>query len=259
MQQDVIFHNSKKQKIVGNIHIPSGDGPFPAVIVAHGFKGFKDQPHIVSCANALCKAGFVALRFDTSNGIGESDGDVFDCDMTGYLDDLRCALDFLETRDYVDPSRIGLTGHSFGGQAVLITAARDRRVKVIVPQCATFQSGKSRLLVDKDKWKAQGYRLFESSSKGIMFKVSYHFLEDRLKYDDNMMSDLARKISIPTRVIQSEKDESVPLESGRHLYETLNCEKDLRIIKGAPHTWKDPVQIQEVASLTVDWFEKHLK
>ncbi len=259
MEKDVSFKNGKNQKIVGNLHVPSGKGLFPAVIILHGFKGFKDQQHIKLCAGALCDGGFVAFRFDSSNGVGESDGDIFDADMTGYLDDIQCALEYLEGIDVVDNSRIGLTGHSFGGQALLITAARDERIKVIVPQCATFQFGQSRLLNDLEVWKTQGYKVFSSTSKRREFKVGYHFIEDRLNYDDNFMVELVKGISIPTRVIQSENDESVSLESGKHLFETLTCEKDMHIIKDAPHTWRDPVQLEEVASLVTGWFEKHLK
>ncbi|MBW2997323.1 prolyl oligopeptidase family serine peptidase [Candidatus Woesearchaeota archaeon] len=261
--QRIIFKNTKNQKLIGLLDVPNNIDsikPCPAVIVAHGFKGFKEQPHMEICAKELSKAGFVAFRFDSSNGIGESDGDLSDCDLTGYLDDMKCALDFLETLDYVDTGRLGITGHSFGGQALLIVAARDERVKAIIPQCAVFLPSYSKSLKDEDgEWKKKGYRVFKSRSKGGEYKVSYHFYEDRMKYPDEWMKEIVGIIKVPTRIIHSENDEAVPLHSAHTLLELLNCEKDLHIIKGAEHTYREKQQLEEVATLVVEWFEKHLK
>jgi len=263
MEQKVLFRNSKAQKIVGLLDIPDNIDrmqPCPAVLVLHGFKGLKEQPHIDVCAKELCKAGFVALRFDSSNGLGESDGDIFDCDLTGFVDDAKCALDFLQTLRYVDKQRIGMTGHSFGGQVTIIMAANDARVKTAVPQCAVFLPEFSHSLnEDSDGWKKKGYKIFQSKTTGKEFKLSYHFYEDRMNYPGKKMKRLAAAIKVPTMVIHSENDEAVPVETAHKLFETLRCEKELHIIKGAPHTFKEPEHLKEIASLTVNWFSKHLK
>jgi dipeptidyl aminopeptidase/acylaminoacyl peptidase len=263
MEQKVIFENSKGQKLIGILDVPDNIEnmqPCPAVIVAHGFKGFKEQPHMDICAKELCKAGFVTLRFDSSNGIGESDGDIFDCDLTGFIDDVKCALDFLTTLSYVDNRRIGLTGHSFGGQAIIITASQDKRVKAIVPQCAVFLPEFSHSLNENpEEWKREGYKIFKSKSTGRELKVSYHFYEDRMNYPGEKMKRIASSIEVPTMIIHSENDEAVPLKTAHALFEILTCEKEIHIIKGAPHTFKEPAHLEQVASFVVEWFNKHLK
>jgi dienelactone hydrolase len=262
MQQKVMFKNSKGQKLIGILDVPDdieSIQPCPAVIVAHGFTGFKEQPHIEKCAKELCGVGFVALRFDSSNGVGESDGDIFDCDLTGYLDDMTCALDFLETLSYVDNERLGLTGHSFGGQATLITAATDARVKAIVSQSGTFIAERSKTLTGAEEWKKRGYKLFPKTKRETEFKVSYHFCEDRFQYPGDRMRQIAASIKVPTMIIHSENDGSVPLDTGYELFDTLNCEKDMHVIKGAPHTFREQKHIDEVAGLVVEWFSRYLK
>jgi dienelactone hydrolase len=52
-----------------------------------------------------------------------------------YVWDARRALDYLETRAEVDPSRMGMVGHSLGGQETLFTTAADTRIKAAVSSC----------------------------------------------------------------------------------------------------------------------------
>ncbi|HUG53447.1 MAG TPA: acetylxylan esterase [Vicinamibacteria bacterium] len=52
-----------------------------------------------------------------------------------YVWDARRALDYLETRPEVDPSRLGMIGHSLGGQETLFTTALDTRIKAAVSSC----------------------------------------------------------------------------------------------------------------------------
>jgi dienelactone hydrolase len=260
LQKNVFFNNHEGKKIAGVLDLPDGDGHFPAVVIVHGFKGFKEQAHLAAIANALANAGIVALRFDVSNGLGESDGDPFDFKFSEFLDDTTSALDFLQTLSYVDKSHIGMTGHSLGGQVTLILAAKDGRVKAIVPMCSVFIPGTTSSLVDPDgSWKKNGHKEFTSKTLGRTFKMSYKFHEDWSKYDAPEMKRIVTHIKVPTRVIQSGNDESVPLDTSHQLRESLNCEKELCVIKGAPHTFTETTQIEEVSTLVVDWFEKHLK
>jgi dienelactone hydrolase len=52
-----------------------------------------------------------------------------------YVWDARRALDYLETRPEVDASRLGMIGHSLGGQETLFTTAMDTRIKAAVSSC----------------------------------------------------------------------------------------------------------------------------
>jgi dienelactone hydrolase len=52
-----------------------------------------------------------------------------------YVWDARRALDYLETRPEVDASRLGMIGHSLGGQETLFTTAIDTRIRAAVSSC----------------------------------------------------------------------------------------------------------------------------
>jgi hypothetical protein len=49
--------------------------------------------------------------------------------------DMSRAVDYLQTLDFVDPSRIGSAGHSHGGITTLFAMAFDERIKVGVSNC----------------------------------------------------------------------------------------------------------------------------
>lgn len=52
-----------------------------------------------------------------------------------YVWDARRALDYLETRPEVDASRLGMIGHSLGGQETLFTTAIDTRIRAAASSC----------------------------------------------------------------------------------------------------------------------------
>lgn len=56
-----------------------------------------------------------------------------------YLSDLVRGVDLLESMSYVDNSRIGVIGHSLGGQEALWLAWYDDRIKVAVSSCGFSQ------------------------------------------------------------------------------------------------------------------------
>src|SRR5882724_9594500 len=57
------------------------------------------------------------------------------CLQGKYVWDARRALDYLETRPEVDASRLGMIGHSLGGQETLFTTAIDTRIRAAVSSC----------------------------------------------------------------------------------------------------------------------------
>jgi dienelactone hydrolase len=104
----------------------------PGLVVGHGFGFIKEG--LVPSAEYFSKAGYVVLAIDYRSfgrSGGEVRGELFPQKM---VEDFRGGITYLETRQEVQPDRIGLWGTSFGGALVIATAARDRRVKATVAQ-----------------------------------------------------------------------------------------------------------------------------
>ena len=69
------------EPIRGDLRLPDGDGPFPVVVVCHGFKGFKDWGFHPWLGERLAGAGFAAAHFDFSrNGVRGGVPDITDLD-----------------------------------------------------------------------------------------------------------------------------------------------------------------------------------
>ncbi|MEU4577206.1 alpha/beta hydrolase [Nonomuraea sp. NPDC023979] len=114
--------------LAGDLRVPGGPGPHPALVFTGPFTGVRDQVTGLY-AERLTAEGFVTLAFDHRNW-GESGGEPR-CheDPQGKLHDLRAAVSFLRARPEVDAGRIGAVGICLGGGYALKFAAFDPRVK----------------------------------------------------------------------------------------------------------------------------------
>ena len=73
MRQDIAF-NAEGTTLRGWLYVPdSGKGPFPTIVMAHGFSAVKEM-YLDSFAEVFAQAGLAALVFDNRN-FGASDGE----------------------------------------------------------------------------------------------------------------------------------------------------------------------------------------
>jgi fermentation-respiration switch protein FrsA (DUF1100 family) len=136
-RDDVEFDAEGGVKLRGWLFIPDGSGPHPAITMAHGYAGVKEQG-IEPFARAFADAGFVVLLHDHRT-FGASDGEPRqDVDPWRQIADWRRAISFLESRPEVDAHRIGLWGTSYAGGHAIVLGATDRRVRCVVAQVPTI-------------------------------------------------------------------------------------------------------------------------
>jgi fermentation-respiration switch protein FrsA (DUF1100 family) len=118
---------------------PSGDGPHPCVVMAHGFSGVREQ-RLDAYAERFAEAGIAALVFDYRH-FGASEGEPRDLlDIRRQLEDWRAAVAHARGLEGVDPDRVAVWGTSFSGGHVVAIAAEDPRIAAVVAQ-APFTTG----------------------------------------------------------------------------------------------------------------------
>ncbi|MEV6834353.1 CocE/NonD family hydrolase [Streptomyces sp. NPDC051133] len=114
---------------------PAGAGRHPAVLLAHGFGGSKDDMR--QQAEDLARDGYAVLTW-SARGFGGSTGKIGLNDPKGEVADVSRLIDWLAKRPEVrldkpgDP-RVGVAGGSYGGAISLLAAGYDHRVDAIAP------------------------------------------------------------------------------------------------------------------------------
>lgn len=110
----------------GSLYIPSGAGPHPALVVAHGSgPGGRASWGYRSWGDFFARLGIATLVYD-KRGAGESSGDYgADSAFTALSGDLEAAVAMLRGRDDVDGERIGIVGHSQGAWLSYLVASRS--------------------------------------------------------------------------------------------------------------------------------------
>ncbi|OGU00785.1 MAG: hypothetical protein A2085_05680 [Gemmatimonadetes bacterium GWC2_71_10] len=214
----------------------------PAVVICHGFKGFKDWGMFPRLADRLARAGFLAVSFNFS-GSGVSGGDEFDEPERWYrqkpsadLADLRAVVDYLVANG---SQWIALVGHSRGGGLAIVQAARDARIKALV----TWASVDHFLRWPMDviqRWRETGTVDVVNQRTGQVLAIGRDALDDWDRYGDNLLDVMAaaHQIRVPWLIVHGTEDATVPVEVGRILAEVSGAaETETLIVEGASHTF----------------------
>lgn len=227
------------------------------VFVMHGLGGFKEQLHIQTFRSGFKDKGYTIVSFDTTNTLGESDGDYQNATITNYYEDLEDVVGWAKTQSWWSKA-FCLAGHSVGGFCTAFYAeSHPAEVKALAP-ISTVISG--RLILEampKDqlnKWKKTGWFIEESKSKpGVIKKLKWSFAEDSLEHN---LLPKAKKLTMPVLMIVGEKDETVPLKHQKLLFDKLPGRKELHTIKGAPHTFRERYHLNEIKDIFSNWIDK---
>ena len=114
-------YDSDGNKVNGYLTIPNTEMPeggWPAVVFVHGYIPptiYKTLVNYVSYADYLAKNGLVVFKIDLQ-GHGESEGKAFGAYYSGnYVIDTLNAYSALRKLPSVNPDKVGLWGHSMGG------------------------------------------------------------------------------------------------------------------------------------------------
>ncbi len=198
---------SEDEPIRGDVHAPVVEGKYPVLILAHGFKGFKDWGFCPYLAESLAAKGFVTVRFNFSHcGVEEdflnfTNLEKFKKNRFGYeLFDLnqvisatlRGSLPFCEK---MDTSFVGLLGHSRGGYAV-ISAAEERHEVAKVATLAAISELTQITPVQASMWKAAGVFHVENARTGQQMPLGVELLEELL-IGGSWIEERARNLNKP--------------------------------------------------------------
>jgi len=220
---EIPFENGKT--IPAILQTVPGNATAPCVVVVPGMDTIKEympSPY----HNHFRRRGMATLTID---GPGQGESNVRETWVT--LDNFEragsAAIDYLETRNDVDASRIGVYGWSMGSYWGPRIAAHDSRVKALVGAMGVYQQKDTIFKHSKPAYRAN-----------YMYMSNIH---DEQAFDEMTaqmtLAPVADRIKCPTLLVMGEFDELCPLEDGEQLFEMLKCPKEMWVYENETHTF----------------------
>lgn len=138
IEEEVKYKNREVGIVLaGTLTLPNEEGLFPAVLLISGSGPqdrnetvFGHQPFLV-LADYLTRQGIAVLRVD-DRGVGESTGDFSQATSKDFASDVQAGIEYLKTREEINPKQIGLIGHSEGGLIAPMVTVQSPDVAFIV-------------------------------------------------------------------------------------------------------------------------------
>ena len=243
-----------------------------AVVICHGFKGFKDWGFFPKLADRLALAGFSAVSFNFS-GSGVGDGQVFDEPErfahqrpSADLEDLTTVVDWV-VREQGAPW-VGLVGHSRGGGLAILQAARDSRVRALVTWAAVdhFLRWSEEQIA---QWRRDGRTEVVNQRTGEVLTLYSDALEDMDAHGHDTLDVVAAagRIAGPWLLAHGTADQTVPGAVAYMLARATGSKAtELLLMDGADHTfgirhpWQGPTrEFDELLERTVGAFAQSLE
>jgi dienelactone hydrolase len=265
-------------EILIDVRAGGRESPRPAIVVVHGWKGFKDWGMFPPLAERLARAGFATVTFNLSGSGVDDRGELvwperFARDtFTAELEDLGTVMDALARGqlDVAPPSSIGLVGHSRGGGIAVLHAAGDSRVRALVTWAAVSSVERwSPHAVTQ--WRETGAMEVVNTRTGQRLQLTTDILDD---VERNAVGSLdilgaATRVAVPWLIVHGAEDETVSPKEAEALRATSPLTTTrLLSVEGAGHTFgaghpwdpkvHDTPALRRVFDMTLAWFAAHL-
>jgi dipeptidyl aminopeptidase/acylaminoacyl peptidase len=252
---ETVTYGNEDVRLPGILVRPAAiEGRAPAVFALHGGGNSGLQRAMVWLAERLAQRGYVVLSGTYRVAPGR----------THDLADAQLAIDYLSSLDYVDASRIGMTGQSRGAGNSYRVGAADPRVKAIMPiatnSTASVTGVEDRLAGDTRMLSEQRYMERIRGAGG--------YPEERAGMADPPETPPFPSIwdiDVPVLVLHGTLDVNAPAEGAIMLREEIK-KRDVQhihvnLIAGMGHFFDTPKgpMLDEIGALAADWFDTHLR
>jgi SAM-dependent methyltransferase/esterase/lipase len=196
------------------------------VIIAPAYGETKETNLLVS--SYFVSNGFCAIRFDWSEHVGESEGDIFTCTLSKMMNDLAGLLDY--QKSVCVETKIGVIATSLAGRVALKMASFDKRIDFLLTLAPVVD-------LRHTLWMTYREDLVGNHKKGkqygtldvLGFNIDADaFLSDAVQ---NGFSDLssalldAAHVQAPTFICVGERDIWVRAEDARAIVEAVGTTK----------------------------------
>ncbi|RMH07458.1 MAG: alpha/beta fold hydrolase [Nitrospirae bacterium] len=249
----VILHDPAGRRISGLLAEPEPRSS-SLVVLCHGFLSTKDSSTNRRLTELLTARGISTFRFDWM-GMGDSDGPFAHLTIGACLDQLACAIRYVESCGY---RHLGLIGSSFGGFIALLAANHYPSLYALGLKCPVpdFPAMLESTLgpAGMAQWQ-RTHHIPDVTGGSSPIALDYRFYEDCRRYD---AFAAAAALTIPVLIVHGEADELVPVSQVQRLAETITGEKRLVILPDANHYFGKPEDFRVMTLHFAEWMHVHI-
>jgi dipeptidyl aminopeptidase/acylaminoacyl peptidase len=238
--------------MTGVLDIPTGNGPFPVVIVNHGYapvSQYYEGLDTASYADPMASAGFLTISPSYPGYLGSGPPApnvpsivaeaISDIDLISELPTLRQA----------DPTRVAVAGHSNGGGVAEILMAADTRVRAAVlyaPVSSDFSDNARRWWARSPGGGSAGVPNPDSNP------TAYQWMSPRPWYGAD---------TPPTLIMQGTNDQDIPAEwtaATVQYLQSVGAHTQFVSFPGAAHIFGGS-DLTRANSLAIDWLRTWMR
>jgi dipeptidyl aminopeptidase/acylaminoacyl peptidase len=257
----LVTYRGDGERISGVMNVPNGKGPFPVLVLNHGY--IDPDVYVAGQGMArendyLARRGFVTLHIDYRNHAGSTDDPDVDYELRlPYAVDTINAVKAVKASDlpFLDGDRVGWLGRSMGGAVTLTAMAAQPG---LVDAAVVYASTSS---LAADNWR-QFSRDAEDQRTNRRIERGYGLPDDNPKF---WLGASARpylgRVTEPLLMHHGTEDDSCPIAWSRSTTQTLKAAgKDVTLLtyQGQGHRMEGAAFARSI-DRTADFFAERLK
>jgi len=248
--EKITFPGATGEILAARLDLPEGR-PRAYALWAHCFSCTKDIYAASRVSSGLTARGIAVFRFDFT-GLGASEGDFANTNFSSNVGDLVAAADYM--RQSLEAPKI-LIGHSLGGAAVLVAAAKVPEAVAVITIGAPadpahvaehFQEARAEIVAKGEA---------EVLLVGRPFRIKKQFLDDIEKVKlDKAIAGMKKALL----VFHSPIDNIVGIDNAARIFMAAKHPKSFISLDNADHLLSRRADAIYVADLIAAWAARYL-
>ncbi len=247
----VEFPGGGGEALVARLELPDGEAPSAFALFAHCFTCSKNLNAVVHISRALAGQGIGVVRFDFT-GLGESEGDFADTNLSSNVADLIAATEFMAER-HEAPAL--LVGHSLGGAAVLCAAADIASVRAVATIGAPADPAHVEHLLAGSRTEIERTGEAEVDIGGRNFRIKKQFLDDLAT---GCSDEALGRLKVALMICHSPVDRIVGIENAEKIYRATRHPRSFLSLDKADHLLSDAADSRYVGEVLAAWAGRYL-
>jgi hypothetical protein len=259
--ESMVWIPAGDHEVPGTLAMPTRptDRPAPVVLMLHGDLSSRDENGglFARQAAALADDGIASLRIDFA-GSGDSPELDLALDYPDMVGDAAASLDYLQSDDRVDSTRMAVLGLSRGGAIAATLAGTRPGVAALLEWSGAVYNGYDEDPDLHDQARVDGYVDLGPDPGGFKLSLSWF---DTIE-QSHPLTDVSGYTG-PVLAITGSDDEVVPPTTSDVLvHDVASTDTTRDIIDGADHEYQatsdDQTHADEVIRLTAQWLTSRL-